>query len=154
MATENLETLKTELGQFANSANFTATTTKVGDDVLEIPRESLVQVLQFIKDTGRFDMLMDLCGVDYPERVASGGKRFEVVYGLFSTRRFNRLRIKVQVNEGETVPSAVGVFKNANWYEREAYRHVRNRVLGSPKLDSHSDSPRVCWSSAAQRLRC
>lgn len=124
MATQNLENLKNELVQFANKDRFSAfqfNTTPVGDDVLAVPKEDVVSVLRFVKETGRFDFLMDICGADYPERFAKGGKRFDVIYSLYSSKTFQRLRIKTSVNEGETVDSATSVWKSANWYEREAF---------------------------------
>src|SRR6185369_13249896 len=70
---------------------------QLGEDVLEVPKESVIPVLQFLKNTGRFDFLMDVCGVDYPERA----KRFDVVYHLFNSSNARRLRIKTQVGENE-----------------------------------------------------
>jgi len=95
------EVLKTDLSQLLPiKERFSAykfSTSKVGDDVLEFPKEDIVPVLRYLRETGRFDILMDLCGVDYPERA----KRFDVVYHLFSTKTMQRLRIKCQVGEGE-----------------------------------------------------
>lgn len=88
-----------------------------GDDVVEIPRDHIVAVLKFLKDTGRFDFLMDICGVDYPDRQ----KRFDVVYHLFSSKNGSRLRLKVQVGLEDSVESAISVWRGADWFEREAF---------------------------------
>jgi NADH-quinone oxidoreductase subunit C len=77
----------------------------------------IVRVLTYLRDTEEFRSLIDICGVDWPERE----KRFDVVYHLLSMRRNLRLRIKLAVGEGETVPSAVGVHPAANWFERETF---------------------------------
>jgi NADH-quinone oxidoreductase subunit C len=64
-----------------------------------------------------FEVLIDICGVDFPERE----HRFEVVYHLLSPRKNQRIRIKCETNEDTAVPSTVDVFPAANWFEREAY---------------------------------
>lgn len=64
-----------------------------------------------------FQMLIGICGVDYPNKA----KRFEVVYLLLSLRHNTRLKVKVAVKEGEFIPSVTSVFPVAGWYEREIY---------------------------------
>jgi len=87
--------------------------------VLSIVPSSIVNVLTFLRDDGscQFKQLLDLCGVDYPERE----KRFEVVYNLLSLSQNQRIRIKAAVAEEEPIPSVVDVFHSANWWEREAW---------------------------------
>lgn len=79
----------------------------------------LEKFLTFLRDDRdcQFKMLVDLCGADYPERT----ERFEVVYHLLSLTQNARIRVKVSVAEGQSVPSMIEVFPNANWYERETY---------------------------------
>lgn len=137
MAIQNLQSLQKDLAPLFHAdqfANYKFITTPVGEDVIELPKEDLVSVLRFLRETQRFDVLMDLCGNDYPERVALGQKRFEVVYQMFSTRTFRRLRIKCQVGENETIPSATQVWKSANWFEREAYDMYGIVFEGHPNL--------------------
>ena len=64
-----------------------------------------------------FPFLMDVCGVDYPERP----QRFEVVYHFADYHKKQRLRLKVPVAESQTLASATKVYRSANWFEREAY---------------------------------
>ncbi len=80
---------------------------------------SLIPLLRFLRDDERclFAMLVDLCGVDYPERE----QRFEVVYNLLSLRHNRRVRVKLPVDESTAVPSATGLFSAAGWFEREAW---------------------------------
>jgi NADH-quinone oxidoreductase subunit C/D len=79
----------------------------------------------------KFDMLMDLCGVDYPDRE----QRFEAVYHLYSVSRGARLRLKVPVTEADPVlPSLMPVYQGANWFEREAYDMFGLRFEGHPNL--------------------
>ncbi len=95
--------------------------TKVEFDelIIRARRDLIVKVLTFLRDdvNCRFQQLMDLCGVDYPERE----KRFEVVYNLLSLTHNMRVRVKVETDEETPVPSVSGVFSAATWWEREAW---------------------------------
>ena len=84
-----------------------------------VARERIVEALLALRDDARcrFEVLIDICGVDYPARES----RFDVVYHLLSPRRNARIRLKVETDEATPVPSAIDVFPAANWYEREAY---------------------------------
>ena len=90
-----------------------------GELVIRIPAASVPRVLTYLRDDSQclFKQLMDLCGVDYPEREA----RFEVVYNLLSLKHNQRVRVKVSVREDEPVPSVVGIYPCAAWYERETW---------------------------------
>ena len=90
-----------------------------GELILWAERPAIVRVLTFLRDDPHmlFKQLVDLCGVDYPDRV----ERFEVVYNLLSLRHNRRIRVKLATDENEPVPSVTGVFSSANWYEREAW---------------------------------
>src|SRR5258707_106258 len=83
-----------------------------------VPGE-IVRVMSFLRDDPKcaFKILVDICGVDWPERP----KRFDVVYHLLSLTGNQRLRLHVHVAEDEAVPSVVGVYPAANWFERETY---------------------------------
>ena len=76
-------------------------------------------VLTYLRDDEecRFTQLMDVCGVDYPDRL----QRFEVVYHLISIRLNARVRVKLAVDEMTAVPSVTGIFPTANWFEREVW---------------------------------
>ncbi|MDQ7019828.1 MAG: NADH-quinone oxidoreductase subunit C [Robiginitomaculum sp.] len=94
--------------------------------------EQIVKILTFLRDDSqcRFETLIDICGVDYPGRA----RRFDVVYHLLSMRENRRLRIKVKVEEGGTVPSVVDVYPAANWNEREAFDMFGILFSGHPDL--------------------
>lgn len=81
--------------------------------------DHITKVLTFLRDdqTCLFRQLVDVCGVDYPERA----KRFDVVYHLLSIELNQRIRVKVETDEDTAVPSAVEVFPSAGWFEREAW---------------------------------
>ena len=90
-----------------------------GELILWTTPESLLPLLQFLRDDARcrFRTLVDICGVDYPERP----QRFEVVYNLLSIHKNHRVRVKVAADESTAVPSASGLFSTAGWFEREAW---------------------------------
>jgi NADH-quinone oxidoreductase subunit C len=90
-----------------------------GELSVSAPRESILELLTFLRDDAqcRFSVLCDICGVDYPDR----SLRFEVVYNLLSMTHNLRIRVKLETDEEQAVPSAVGVFSAAGWWEREAW---------------------------------
>jgi len=90
-----------------------------GQLTLDIEPTDIVRVLTRLRDDGQFAfaILIDICGVDWPQRA----KRFDVVYHLLSITKNRRVRVKLQTDETTPVPSAVEVFPAANWFEREAF---------------------------------
>ena len=88
-----------------------------GDLTLVAERERIVEVLGALRDRFGFQQLLDVCGVDYPDRA----ERFEVVYHLLSLTRNVRIRVKVATDEVQPVPTVKGVFPSAEWFEREAF---------------------------------
>jgi NADH-quinone oxidoreductase subunit C len=90
-----------------------------GELTITVAGAALARVLTYLRDEPAlmFKELVDLCGVDYPERE----RRFDVVYHLLSMHHNARIRVKVETDENTPVPSVVGVFPTANWFEREAW---------------------------------
>ena len=90
-----------------------------GELILWTGRAAIVRVLTYLRDDSHllFNQLVDLCGVDRPDRP----ERFEVVYNLLSLKYNRRVRVKVTTDENEPVPSVTSVFSAANWYERETW---------------------------------
>jgi NADH-quinone oxidoreductase subunit C len=90
-----------------------------GELTLEVQAGSIVRVLTYLRDQPncQFRMLIDICGVDFPERE----QRFDVVYHLLSLKHNQRIRVKVATDEVTPVPSVTGVFGSASWYEREVW---------------------------------
>jgi len=98
-----------------------------------VEREVLAELARELRDNRetRFDLLMDLAGVDFPNRP----ERFEAVYHLYSVPRNARLRLKVPVAESDPVlPSLVPVWNAANWAEREVFDMFGLRFTGHPNL--------------------
>lgn len=90
-----------------------------GELIVRAVRPSIVKLIAFLRDDSNclFKQLVDICGVDYPER----DERFEVVYNLLSLKFNHRIRVKVTTTPDQPVPSVTGVFNSANWFEREAW---------------------------------
>lgn len=91
----------------------------LGEVAVTVPRARIASVMERLRDDPDVSMtqLVDLCGVDYPDRAA----RFDVVYHLLSLRHVWRLRVRVETDETAPVPSVVSVFPTAGWFEREAW---------------------------------
>jgi NADH-quinone oxidoreductase subunit C len=90
-----------------------------GELTLRVRAGAIARVLTYLRDEPncQFKLLVDVCGVDYPERE----QRFEVVYHLLSPRQNQRIRVKVDTDETTPVPSVTSVFSSAMWYERETW---------------------------------
>ena len=103
-----------------------------GELTLEVGREHIIKTLKLLRDDARchFEVLIDLCGVDWPARA----ERFDVVYHLLSPRTNQRIRVKTTTDETTPVPSAIEVFSAAAWYEREAYDMFGILFSGHPDL--------------------
>ncbi|HEY0321008.1 MAG TPA: NADH-quinone oxidoreductase subunit C [Pyrinomonadaceae bacterium] len=105
-----------------------------GETTVIVPREHILAACSFLKgapDIG-FDMLVDICGVD---RGPEEEPRFEVNYHLFSTTKYHRTRLKVVLNEDDPrVQTVTGVWKTANWHERETFDMFGIIFEGHPDL--------------------
>jgi NADH-quinone oxidoreductase subunit C len=97
-----------------------------------VTRTRIADVLQKLRDDPAIAMnqLMDICGADYPERP----ERFDVVYNLLSLKHNWRIRVKAQTGENSPVPSAVGVYSAAGWFERECWDLFGVGFTGNPDL--------------------
>ena len=95
-------------------------------------REDIVRVATFLRDDPqcRFVCFIDICGADYPARE----NRFDVVYHFLAPHHNRRIRVKVETDEVTPVPSLVGLWPAANWYEREAYDLYGILFSGHPDL--------------------
>jgi NADH-quinone oxidoreductase subunit C/D len=103
------------------------------DLVAEVKSSSLIEVARFLHDdpAAAFDMVTDICSVDYPE----DEERFEVVYLFKSLPLNHRLRLKVRVPEEDAiVPSLTSIWQGANFLEREVYDMMGIRFAGHPDL--------------------
>ncbi|WP_374383914.1 NADH-quinone oxidoreductase subunit C [Dongia sp.] len=124
-----------ELGEYIAAALGDAvlrTEVALGELMVYVPAARIERVLGFLRDDAncQFKMLIDVCGVDYPERA----DRFDVVYNLLSLSLNRRCRVKVAIGEDDSVPSVVGVHPSAAWFEREAYDLYGIFFDGNPDL--------------------
>jgi NADH-quinone oxidoreductase subunit C len=103
-----------------------------GELTLFAERDQIIALVEFLKRDAlcMFEMMIDVCGVDYPER----SQRFEVVYHFLSMRMNQRIRVKVSTDEETAVPSIVELHPSANWFEREAFDMYGIRFAGHPDM--------------------
>lgn len=103
-----------------------------GEVGVTVTRASLVAAMTALRDDPalRLNQLIDICGVDYPDRI----ERFEIVYQLLSMAKNLRLRVKVSTDARTPVPSLTGVWPVAGWYERETWDCYGVLFDGNPDL--------------------
>ena len=88
-----------------------------GELTVEVKPSEILRTMVHLRKEADFKILVDLCGVDWPQRE----KRFDVVYHLLSLTKNVRIRVKAKVGEGESIASVIGVYPAAGWFEREAF---------------------------------
>ena len=103
-----------------------------GELIAQVKRSSIVKVVTFLRDdvVCQFSQLIDICGVDYPERA----ERFDVVYHLLSMKKNIRIRLKVPASEDTPVASITCVYTCADWLEREVWDMYGVYFSGHPDL--------------------
>ena len=103
-----------------------------GEVTLVVAREAIATVLKALRDTPglEYQQLMEIAGVDYPERA----ERFEVVYHLLSLTRNRRIRVKLSTDEATPVPSVTSLWPVAGWLEREVFDMYGVGFAGNPDL--------------------
>ena len=111
----------------------TSVTVVRGELTLDVNAADILKVMAHLHTDGDFKILVDLCGNDWPQRA----RRFDIVYHLLSLTRNERIRVKAQVGEGESISSIIGVYPAAGWFEREAFD-----MYGVPFTD-HPDMRRI-----------
>jgi len=101
-----------------------------------VRKGALLDVLRFLRDDhdSLFELLSDVTSVDYAEHREPDGPRFELIHNLYSLTFNRRLLLKTPVREGEPVPSAVPLWKSADFLEREVYDMMGLVFEGHPNL--------------------
>ncbi|MBL4721776.1 MAG: NADH-quinone oxidoreductase subunit C [Alphaproteobacteria bacterium] len=86
---------------------------------IEVTCASICKCMKFLRDDINclFKSVVDICGVDYPERP----QRFDIVYNLLSYNQNQRVRVKLKADEDTQVPSIAKIFPTAGWFEREVW---------------------------------
>ncbi|MEO8330789.1 MAG: NADH-quinone oxidoreductase subunit C [Gallionella sp.] len=150
----DLSTLRTNLtGSFGDK--LTGVEERLGELTVEVRTDAMLDVLKRLRDAAefRFELMMDLCGLDYStygSDISEGGayfrsednadgahpSRFAVVYHLLSVVHNTRLRVRVYAGEDDfpVLPSVIGIWPSANWYEREAFDLFGIVFTGHPDL--------------------
>jgi NADH-quinone oxidoreductase subunit C len=103
-----------------------------GELTLTVEAERNIEVLKYLHDdpAAQFVSIIDVAGADYPERE----KRFDVVYHLLSPKLNRRIRVKTMTDAETPIASATGVWRGADWYEREIYDLFGVLFVGHPDL--------------------
>ncbi len=122
------ESIKSALG-----GAVTGVTLGRGELTIGVAASEILRAMAHLQGEGDFKILVDICGVDWPQRA----KRFDVVYHLLSLTKNVRVRIKAQVGEGESISSINAVYPAAGWFERECFD-----MYGVPFTD-HPDMRRI-----------
>ena len=104
--------------------------TYLGQNYMVVEPSVVSELLQILRDREQFDYCVDITAVHYPERE----KQFDLLWILYSFPRNERIRVKIMIADGETVPSAVSIWATANWLEREVYDMFGIRFDGHPDL--------------------
>jgi NADH-quinone oxidoreductase subunit C len=101
-----------------------------GEVIFRVERDDIARVLQTLRDDHAYQQLMEIAGVDYPERA----ERFEVVYMLQSLTKNHRVMVKCSADEITPVPTVTTLWPNAGWLEREVFDMFGVTFAGNPDL--------------------
>jgi NADH-quinone oxidoreductase subunit C len=107
--------------------------THLGQNYMEVDRSLIPELLQRLRDDEQFNYCVDVTAVHYPKRE----KQFDVVWVLYSFERNERIRVKTQIADGESLASSVPIWATCNWLEREVYD------MFGIKFDGHPDLKRI-----------
>ena len=101
-----------------------------GEVIFRVQRDGIAQVLETLRDHHAYQQLMEIAGVDYPDRA----ERFEVVYMLQSLTKNHRVMVKCSASEDTPVPTVTTLWPNAGWLEREVFDMFGVTFAGNPDL--------------------
>src|SRR5215470_8645037 len=88
-----------------------------GELSVTVNASEIVNVIRYLRDEQQFVSFIDVTAVDWPGRE----RRFDVVYHLLSPYKNQRIRVKAEVGEDDTIDTIIGIFPGADWFERETY---------------------------------
>ncbi len=125
MSQKLVERLQREFGE-----EILAVASHRGDESVTVAPANLPKVLAHLKDTEGCEQLSDVVGIDYPDR----DQRFEVLYLLRSWSNKHRIQVRVPVAEDQPVPTVSGLYRSADWHEREVYDLFGVPFSGHPDL--------------------
>jgi NADH-quinone oxidoreductase subunit C len=123
------EALRERFGDAAGAAAF-----EKGELSVPVGLADLAAAVEFLKTAHGFNALDDMIGLDRHPAAGEGRKRFAVLYQLYRFPGRLRVRLVVDVGEGQAVPSIVSLFKSADWAEREIFDMFGIVFSGHPDL--------------------
>ena len=107
--------------------------TYLGQNYMVVDRSLIPEILHILRGEDQFDYCVDITAVHYPQRE----KQFDVIWVLYSFARNERIRVKTQIADGETLATSVPIWATANWLEREVFD------MFGIKFDGHPDMKRI-----------
>jgi len=107
--------------------------TYLGQNYMVVDRSLIPEILQVLRNEEQFDYCVDITAVHYPKRE----KQFDVLWILYSFPRNERIRVKTQIADGQTLPSSVPIWATTNWLEREVFD------MFGISFDGHPDMKRI-----------
>jgi NADH-quinone oxidoreductase subunit C len=107
--------------------------THLGQNYMVVDRSMIPEILQVLRNEEEFNYCVDITATHYPARE----RQFEVIWVLYSFPRNQRIRVKTQIGETESIASSVPIWKTANWLEREVFD------MFGIKFDGHPDLKRI-----------
>jgi NADH-quinone oxidoreductase subunit C len=130
-----MDSILDNLGQSIRTAlpgAITGHEVKYGELTITGIASEIVKIMTYLRDdpSCQFVNIIDVSAVDWPSRE----QRFDVVYHLLSPRLNQRIRVKVMTDEVTPVPSVIGVFRGADWFERETYDLYGVLFTGHPDM--------------------
>ncbi len=104
--------------------------TYLGQNYVTVDSSLIPNFLRQLRDDEQFDYCVDITAVHYPKRE----KQFEVIWILYSFARNERLRVKVHIADGASLPSSVSIWSSTNWLEREVFDMFGIQFVGHPNM--------------------
>lgn len=139
---ESMQIAELIKAQFSDAVK-AVTTSHDGQISLHINKDKLLDICKFLwaNEQLEFNYIADIAGVDYmgnPNKRPKGCEgRFEVVYNLYSMTKKHRIRLRADLEEGDTIASLYSINKSADWHEREIFD------LYGISFDNHPDMTRI-----------
>jgi NADH-quinone oxidoreductase subunit C len=104
--------------------------THLGQNYMEVDHSLIPDILRLLRDDEQFDYCVDITAAHFPKRE----KQFDVIWILYSFERNERIRVKTQIADGESIASVVPLWATANWLEREVFDMFGIQFEGHPDL--------------------
>jgi len=104
--------------------------TYLGQNYLVVDSAAVMDVLNILRQEQEFDYCVDITAAHYPQRE----KQFDLIWILYSFSKNERVRVKTQLGDGESLPTSTSIWPTANWLEREVFDMFGITFEGHPDL--------------------